>query len=305
MNKGNQILNKDHLTIIITDSGLGGLSVHAYLDKLLRDRKVKPKVDLIFYNSLVDHDYGYNSMPDKAEKVRVFNKALNGMTKFNPDIILIACNTLSVIFGETKFAKTTTIPVIGIVDLGIRYILDELGNDEKRKVIIFGTETTIASNQYKDKLIENGIESSRIINQAGKNLESEIQLNPKSDIVKSLISKFVDDAYKKIGYVETAPIAFLACTHYGYSLEIFQEILDAKFKQSIKILNPNKKMAKTLSEKLIVDRNHNTEISNKVISRVEIYEQEKKSLGKLLKKDSLYVADALINYELNINLFNV
>ena len=49
-----------------------------------------------------------------------------GMAPYKVDIILIACNTLSVIYAETDFSKTCPIPVMSIVDFGVNIIAEKM-----------------------------------------------------------------------------------------------------------------------------------------------------------------------------------
>lgn len=303
MNSEMEIYNKNHLKIIITDSGLGGLSVQALLDNELRKRKIGSDVELIYYNSLAHHDYGYNTILEYDEKVRVFDSAISGMLKFNPDIILIACNTLSVLYFETEISKLIKIPVIGIVDLGVELIMEEIKRVDESNIILFGTGTTINSNQHKNKLLSRGIISEQIISQACEFLESEIQLDPKSEQVKNLIEKYVDAAFGKIQKDIENTFAVLCCTHYSYSIDIFQKTLNKKLGKNVFILNPNKKMADTVANGFKIIEKVNFRINNLVYSRVEIYKSEIEKLSELLSKDSQSVSTALKNYKLDRELF--
>ena len=166
------------MRIVITDSGLGGLSVVAELERQLNKNPIYKEAELIFFNSLYSSEYGYNSITDFSEKVKVFNNALNSIeTKYNPDLILIACNTLSVVFPHTDFAQNSKIEVKGILDSGVALFSDSIKNNED-KIILFGTPTTIISDVYKNKLVELGVKESQIVNQACPDLETEIQNNP-------------------------------------------------------------------------------------------------------------------------------
>ena len=49
--------------ILITDSGVGGLSVCAYAERFVRMHGFKESVRLTFANAAPENDYGYNSMP--------------------------------------------------------------------------------------------------------------------------------------------------------------------------------------------------------------------------------------------------
>jgi glutamate racemase len=297
-----KIKNKDHLKIIVTDSGLGGLSVQALLDKNLRSKTDK-KIDLIFYNSLADPNFGYNSIKHNNDKIKVFDSALSGMIKFNPDIILIACNTLSVIYHETEISKSIKIPVIGIVENGIEMIIENTDTKSDYSVIILGTETTINSNQHKLKLVEHGIDENKIVTQACKNLESEIQNSANSNEVEILIEKYVSKAHEKINNKYSRQLVLLACTHYGYSKNIFEKKLQKYFGNNFIILNPNEKMAEILNFLFDSESEKKGEISNKVVSRVKISEDQIKNLAELIKLDSENLAESLKRYMLFPELF--
>ncbi len=302
MTQFGEIFNRDRLKVIVTDSGLGGLSVQALLDKNIRS-KIDKNIDLIFFNSLADSNFGYNSLKNKKDKINIFNSALNGMMKFEPDLILIACNTLSVIFSETEISKSINIPVIGIVENGIEMILENKDTKSDYGILIIGTETTINSNQHKLKLLEHGIDENKIVTQACKNLESEIQNNPKSESVQNLIEKYLNEAYKKIDTKSSHQLVLLGCTHYGYSKDIFEKQLRKLFKENFTILNPNEKMAKILNFLLKLDEPQTGRISNKVYSRVKISEEQIQNLSSLLKHNSENLAESLKKYEFLPELF--
>jgi len=296
-------LQKENLKVVITDSGLGGLSVHALLDKHLRSYQNTPNIELIFFNSLADHSLGYNVMKTEAQKLQLFNIALKSMLNLNPDIILIACNTLSALYGKTKVSRSIKIPVISIIDLGIDMVQESIANNLNEKIIIFGTETTIKSNQHKQQIIRKGVSEDKIITQACENLESEIQINPSSKKVDELIDMNVTEALANVGNSSESITAVLACTHYGYSYSIFKEKLANKFNGQIKILNPNEKMGSIVKlDNLNKKSNSNT---NKVISRVDITKSEMININLLLEKDSPNVAKALENYTFDPNLFKI
>jgi hypothetical protein len=94
------LTNKKEITILVTDSGLGGLSVAADVAARLPESGVFEKARIVFYNALF-HNSGYNNLKTDAEKVRIFNAVLKAMNRrYHPDL-LIACNTLSVVYEKT------------------------------------------------------------------------------------------------------------------------------------------------------------------------------------------------------------
>ena len=298
-----EALDAGSIRIVVTDSGLGGLSVLAELEYQLNNSHIFKNVELIFFNALYSKNLGYNEMGSNEEKANIFNNALYSIQdNYKPDIILIACNTLSVIYSLTRFSIQTKIKVEGIVKAGVKLFLDNLNNDKESSIVLFGTPTTIESNLHRSLLIKNGIDEHRIINQSCPMLESEIQDDPSSEKVINLITEFVDEASKKATHNNKKVYAGFCCTHYGYSSDIFEKVLTEKFGKNVEILNPNSKMVTSLMKERSEEFN-NTTLSVEVVSQVEIYEHEKFALSKILGSNSPLTVEAIENYNLRPNLF--
>ncbi|HAP35914.1 MAG TPA: hypothetical protein DCQ28_08245 [Bacteroidetes bacterium] len=292
---------KETIKILVTDSGLGGLAVCADVEKKIREYRSYRTATVIFCNALAEKGYGYNSMKTKEEKLKVFSSALNGMTQwYSPDIILIACNTLSVLYAETDYARTAALPVISIVDIGVEMILKELTKDDSNSVLIFGTPTTITANKHKEGLMANGISGDRIVTQACTLLESEIQENPSSTKTKNMIEQFTSEAFDTLTTTPKTVVVALCCTHYGYSIDEFKRAIGSRAEQMV-IVNPNDKM----SDVLFLNRNRfaTVDVTVSVVSRVEITAREKQSLASLLAKKSPATAAAMEQYLLKRDLF--
>ena len=106
------------MRICITDSGLGGLSV---CDEMVRRLKLQhKKADIFYVNASYSHEIGYNYLDSRAEQVELFDRVLHGIKSYcSPDLVLVACNTLSTLIEDTPFVKNRMTPVKGIIDIGI------------------------------------------------------------------------------------------------------------------------------------------------------------------------------------------
>lgn len=300
-----KILDKKKITILITDSGLGGMSVCAGIEKKLRETKSFEKVNLVYFNSHAAKGKGYNSMPNMEMKAEVFNEALISMERnFAPDIILIACNTLSVVYPYTEFSKTTLTPVLGIVDFGVSMILEELKNNESGQVFILGTPTTIKSESHKKILIKHGVRENNIIAQACPDLESEIQENPKSEAVRKLIEQYLKEAIEKSNDSFVPILASLCCTHYEFSREIFESEFKEISPRKAVILNPNELMINSVIISENINKYPETEIKVWVVSRVSFSDSEIESIGSLIESFAPLSAEALRNYQHDPSLFD-
>ncbi len=298
--KHNNIMKQ---TFAVIDSGVGGLSVFASIYKILNDKKSKNETNLLYINVVPHPVIGYNKLQSTKRKIEVFNDALYGIKNhFNPDLIFIACNTLSVIYKETEFAKKKNTKVIGIVEAGVNLFIEKM-KANNYPLIILGTETTIKSNVHKDFLMENGIAEERIILQACKGLESEISEGPDSYETEILIKKYLKESMNKITINREVLYIGLCCTHYGYAINAFKKVFnELNFNNAI-ILNPNQKMADLISEYDINKNKNECKIYTKVISKVVIDEKVINNLYPLLAKISIPAAKSLKDYKLIDELF--
>ena len=89
----------------------------------MRTHGCSEPVRLTFANAAPANDYGYNSMPTRAEKLATFDRFLRNVTvRFVPDMIYVACNTLSVLMPHTPFVATGAMRIKGIVETGVKLL---------------------------------------------------------------------------------------------------------------------------------------------------------------------------------------
>src|ERR1051326_2893566 len=203
------------MRILITDSGVGGVSVVAYAERFVRTAGFTEPVHLTFANAAPANDYGYNSMPTREAKVETFDRFLRNVTeRYAPDMIYVACNTLSVFLPDVH----SSIPIKGIIETAVSLVMRELRDDTI--AMIFGTQTTIDSGVYTRELIARGVDASRIVTQACPGLADVISEDREGTKAQAEIRKWVEAALAKCGPdIPVWPVACLACTHYGYRKE--------------------------------------------------------------------------------------
>lgn len=242
--------------ILITDSGVGGLSVVAYAERFVRKHGFTEPVRLTFANAAPENDYGYNSMSTRQEKLQTFDRFLRNVTeRYEPDAIYVACNTLSVLLPDTPYAASATLPVRGIVETGVELMLAQLEADRSSVAIIFGTQTTIDAGTYPRLLQERGIDPARIISQACPGLADTISEDREGTKTATEIRGWVGKAIAQTTSNDAAEeekssergqqkealprvIACLACTHYGYRKELFATAFAEAGLQAT-VVNPN------------------------------------------------------------------
>ena len=231
--------------ILITDSGVGGLSVCAYAERFVRTHGFTEPVRLTFANAAPENDYGYNSMPSREVKLQTFDRFLRNVTeRYAPDFIYVACNTLSVLLPDTPYFHRAVIPVKGIVETGAELLVRELAADPRSAAMIFGTQTTIDAGAYPRLLDARGVQASRIISQACPGLADTISedregVRTRSEIVR-WVGAALQKAMDKMQRTDRPVVACLACTHYGYRKDFFARALaDAGIRA--KVINPNER----------------------------------------------------------------
>ncbi|MDR2772088.1 MAG: glutamate racemase [Elusimicrobiota bacterium] len=126
----------DDRPIGIFDSGFGGLTVMAAVNKML------PNESLIYFGDTAHLPYG--------------SKSKEAITKFSTNIadflvskgikaLVVACNTASA-FALPAIKKNLQIPVVGVIEPGAKEACKQTISN---RIGVIGTEGTISSNSYK------------------------------------------------------------------------------------------------------------------------------------------------------------
>ncbi|WP_321493879.1 hypothetical protein [uncultured Desulfobacter sp.] len=294
--------DKRQMTLLVTDSGLGGLSICAGMAARFANDARYDLIEIVYFNAWPEQNKGYNHYPDPADRPRVFHNALAAMARFNPDHIYIACNTLSVIYPYTRFAKETVIPVTGIVEYGVHMIHNALTQDPSACAVIFATPATIHANSHKTALVKQGIAPERIITQGCLNLAGKIERAPFSHEVKTRIDDNAAQAARNLTNTGATVYAGLCCTHFGYCQDSFKNALARHSGRTVKILNPNHAMTDAACQGII--SGGSPQMSINIVSRVTWEPAGIEAYERLLCPISPEVVKALKNYRLDRNLFS-
>lgn len=298
------LTGKENLKIVVTDSGLGGLSVVADIARRAEETRRYREVTITFVNALFRPEAGYNSLATRGEKVEIFNNALQAMKqRYAPDVILVACNTLSVLLPECAAAQDQAIPVHGIVQTGVDLIEEELRKNSAATVLLFATQTTIEEDTHRRELLARGIPAERLVLQACPELTWYIEQDPEGFDTELMISTFVTEALNK--RADTAgPVAIsFNCTHFGYSTEVWRREVENQGAGLAATLNPNDRMAAFLFPDAAAGRFESPKISVQIVSMVEIPSRTVEALGPVVEKVSATAAAALREWRLVPDLF--
>jgi glutamate racemase len=294
---------KDGRSIVVTDSGLGGLSVCAALERRLRAAADRP-VRLVYVNAWPDPRSGYNDMPDAATRAAVFDRALAAMTAFRPGLILVACNTLSFVYERTDFARHPAVPVIGIIDEGVRLFAEALTRDPRGSLVLFGTRTTIGSGEHVRRLARTGIDARRVSAVPCHGLAAAVDKDPDAPGLAGLVDECVSRACDG-AKIDGTLYAGLCCTHYSYIADVFRSALERRVGAEVVILDPGDDLVRSLAAGMgdRAPESAGAEITVEVVSKVELGEMQRWAVARRLEPVSPRTARALVEYTRIPDLF--
>jgi glutamate racemase len=186
-------------TILVFDSGLGGLTVHREVVA------ARPLANFIYVAD--DAGFPYGALTEDALVARVTGLFAELIDAHGPDIIVIACNTASTI-ALPELRKRFQVPFVGTVPA----IKPACAISVTRRVSVLGTEATVAR-EYTRALIRDYAQDCEVTLVGSKKLaayaEAEVAGAPASDeaLLAEITPCFRDDG----GRTDTV---VLACTHY-------------------------------------------------------------------------------------------
>lgn len=292
------------LTAVITDSGLGGLLICAGLEAKLRSTEGRGPVRLIYVNAWPEAGRGYNDLPDLPARAAVFDRALAAMTSFEPGVIVIACNTLSVVYEATAFRRAPSVPVVGILDEGAALFREALDRDPAAVLALFGTRTTIGSGEHVRRMAGLGLDPRRILPEACHGLAAAIDRDPDAPAVPGLVEACAARVAPRLP--GGAPVyAGLACTHYAYIAETFRSALAGSTGSPVEVLDPGRRLVDLLTRGLGPRRPGTgaRPVAVEVVSKVELSQAQRRAVARRLEPVSAVAARALIAYRHAPDLF--
>ena len=197
-------------TILIFDSGLGGLTVHREVSA------ARPDAQLIY--AADDAAFPYGRLDATELVARVITIVGKLIESYRPGLVVIACNTASTLVLP-ELRSRFPLPFVGTVPA----IKPACAASVSKRVSVLGTEGTVGR-EYTRALIRqfaNGADvtlvgSTRLAAYA----EAELRGEPAEDqaIVQEIVPCFIDRNGRR------TDIIVLACTHYPLLLQRFTRL---------------------------------------------------------------------------------
>jgi len=196
-------------TILVFDSGLGGLTVYREI------AAARPDADYVYVAD--DAAFPYGRLADAALISRVVGLMGELIATYRPDIVVIACNTASTIVLP-QLRQKFTLPFVGTVPA----IKPACVGSVTRRVSVLGTEATV-KREYTRALIRDFALDCEVTLVGSDKLaayaEAELNGAPTSD---AAIGAEIAPCFRANG--KRTDTIVLACTHYPLLIERLRQL---------------------------------------------------------------------------------
>ena len=197
-------------TILVFDSGLGGLTVFREI------AAARPDARFVYVADDAGFPYGRIAAPELVARVLALMQGL--IARHAPDLVVIACNTASTLVLPQLRARFS-VPFVGTVPA----IKPACAASTSKRISVLGTEATV-KREYTRKLIADFagacavtlVGSARLASFAEAELHGEPA--PDAAIAAEIAPCFVDDGARRTDTV------VLACTHYLLLIERLRKL---------------------------------------------------------------------------------
>lgn len=196
-------------TVLVFDSGLGGLTVLREIAAIRRDLKLVYALD--------DAGFPYGPLGDAEVIARVSEVMADLIARYRPDLAVIACNTASTLVLPVLRAKYQ-IPFVGTVPA----IKPACAQSKTKRISVLATPGTVRRDYTRD-LIREFAADCKVDLVGSPNLaplaEASLRGEAVADevIAREIAPAFVDDGTKTDTVV-------LACTHYPLLIERLEKL---------------------------------------------------------------------------------
>jgi glutamate racemase len=192
-------------TILVFDSGLGGLTVHREV------ARARPDAELIYAADDAGFPYGARAETELVERVLAVMENL--LDAWQPDLVVVACNTASTLVLAPLRARFT-VPFVGTVPA----IKPACLASKTRLVSVLGTEATVRR-EYTRTLIRDFAGGCAVTLVGSARLaplaEAELNGEPAPD---QAIAAEIAPCFVQTNGARTDTVV-LACTHFPLLLE--------------------------------------------------------------------------------------
>lgn len=200
--------NSQHPKVLVFDSGVGGLTIfRALLEQT-------PDLQVIFASDNAGFPYGTRTEYSLLQRVHRVLDAL--ISKFSPDLVVVACNSASTV-ALPSLREKYDLPFVGVVPA----IKPAASLSKTGHIGLLATPATI-SRDYTQKLVADFAAdkevslhgSSELVQMAEDKLRG---IQPDAEVLKEILEPFIE--------ADSMDTLVMACTHFPLLLEDLQVLL--------------------------------------------------------------------------------
>ena len=197
-------------TVIVFDSGLGGLTVYREVVKLLPGARYVYCAD--------DLNFPYGDLDEATLTKRVIAVMQSLKERYRPDLVVVACNTASTV-ALTALRERFDVPFVGTVPA----VKPAAGLSSSKLISVLGTETTVRR-EYTRALIRDFASDCDVTLVGSTRLAAIAEAHLRGDSVDdAAILREIEPCFVEKNGARTDVVA-LGCTHYPLLLEKLQRL---------------------------------------------------------------------------------
>ncbi len=258
--------------VVIYDSGVGGLSIYQEI------QASNPEFELIFVSDNQAYPYGTKDSGSLLERVQLVADAV--VKRYQPDVLVLACNTASTVCLP-QLRAALDVSVVGVVPA-----IKPAAALSKSKVIgLLATPATV-KRAYTEQLIQDFAADVTVIRVGSSDL---VNLAEAKLAEKPVDMVALADILKPITDVQELDVLVLACTHFPLLKPEIEIVLSNAKNAKVILIDSGAAIAKQVAR---ISQPNMTEkkAQNRAAFTAEI---ESKGLANALKKIGLTTIDVL------------
>ena len=240
--------------IVVFDSGLGSLSIIKPIRRIL-------KAEIIYFADQANYPYGNKS---KLQLNNIIKKTIESLDRFEPDIIVMASNTPSLML---QISSPKIIDVKPPLQLAAKL-------SASKHIGILGTKSAVRSRGLTDFIKNNDISRSiKITRINGSDLVDLVE-SGKFITNEKQSKKIIHDTLSKILLVKPIDVITLSSTHLPFLKSLLQECFP-----HIQFIDPGEIIAQRVYKKIKTKQPKKNSLKIFTSGNVEIFEQNLRKIG--------------------------
>ena len=240
--------------IVVFDSGLGSLSIIKPIRQIL-------KAEIIYFADQANYPYGNKS---KLQLNNIIKKTIQSLDRFEPDIIVMASNTPSLML---QISSPRIIDVKPPLQLAAKL-------SASKHIGILGTKSAVRSRGLTDFIKNNNISKSiKITKINGSDLVDLVE-SGKFITNEKQSKKIIQNTLSKILLVKPIDVITLSSTHLPFLKSLLQECFP-----HIQFIDPGEIIAQRVYKKSKTNQSKKNSLKIFTSGNVKIFEENLRKIG--------------------------